>query len=239
MQSITIAYILLSSSCLFLVLKGFSYGLRKSTIERSKQFKIFRSGTIGIFLWLILVSILASAGFFKDFSTFPPKITLVLVPPMIIWLIITVKSKFLKRVLDKIPPHWIIGLQSFRIIVELLLWKQFLMGITPIQMTFEGQNFDVLVGLTAPLMAYLYRGNPGKYRKAAIAWNIAGLGLLMNILVVAILSFPTKIRYFMNEPANTFVTEFPGVLLPAFLVMIAYTMHYFSLKQLFSRELNT
>ncbi len=236
MQIIAISYILLSGICLLLILKGLSHGLIRSKIEKGRQFKVFRGASIGLAIWLVGVSVLASQGFFSDFSTLPPKITLTLMPPMIIWLVITIRSKTLKLILDKIPPHWIIGLQSFRIFVELILWKQFLEGLTPIQMTFEGRNFDVLVGLSAPIIAYLYAKKGRAFRKVAIIWNIAGMALLLNILVVAILSFPTKFRYFMNEPANTLVAEFPVILLPAFLVMIAYTMHYFSLKQLLSKK---
>ena len=99
-------------------------------------------------------------------------------------------------------------------------------------MTFEGRNFDILVGLTAPVIGFLYVKDKVKFRRIALLWNFAGMALIINILVIAILSFPTKFRYFMNEPSNTFVTEFPGVLLPGLLVMIAYTMHYFSIKQL-------
>ena len=43
---------------------------------------------------------------------------------------------------------------------------------------------------------------------AVVLWNILGLGLLINIVAIAILSMPTPLRVFMNEPANTIVTEF-------------------------------
>ena len=236
MQFITISYLFLTAFCLLLILKGLKYGLTKSEIEISKQNKVFVFATSGLVIWLATISGLASTGFFSDFSSLPPKITLVLVPPMLIWLIVTIRSKTLKQILMQVPPQWIMYLQSFRVLVELLLWQQFLQGFTPIQMTFEGRNFDVFAGLSASVVGYIYAKNPIKYRRLAIIWNFAGLGLLLNILIVAILSFPTKFRYFMNEPANTFVADFPGVLLPGFLVMIAYTMHYFSLKQLLSKR---
>jgi uncharacterized membrane protein len=98
-------------------------------------------------------------------------------------------------------------------------------------MTFEGRNFDIVTGLLALPVGYLLaKGRiSGKF---AIAFNIIGLVLLLNILVVAVLSMPTPIRYFMNEPANTLVGEFPFILLPGVLVPIAYGLHIFSLSQL-------
>ena len=59
-----------------------------------------------------------------------------------------------------------------------------------------------------------------------------GLLLLINILVIAVLSMPTPLRYFMNEPANTLVGEFPFIYLPAVLVVIAMGLHIFSLRQI-------
>jgi uncharacterized membrane protein len=72
--------------------------------------------------------------------------------------------------------------------------------------------------------------------KLAIAFNIIGMMLLLNILVIAVLSMPTSIRYFMNEPSNTLVGQFPFILLPGLLVPIAYTMHIFSLRQLLAKQ---
>ena len=43
-------------------------------------------------------------------------------------------------------------------------------------------------------------------------------------------------RYFINEPANTIVTEFPIIWLPGFLVPLAYGLHFLSLRQLLNAE---
>ena len=102
-------------------------------------------------------------------------------------------------------------------------------------MTFEGRNFDVIAGLTGPFIAYLFNKN----RTVMIAYNFMGLALLLNIVVIAVLSIPTPFRVFMNEPANTIVAYFPIVLLPAFLVPLAYTLHFFSLKQLLAKQILT
>lgn len=52
-----------------------------------------------------------------------------------------------------------------------------------------------------------------------------GCALLATIVTVAFLSAPTPLRVFMNEPANTIVTTFPYVWLPAFLVQAALFGH--------------
>jgi uncharacterized membrane protein len=127
-------------------------------------------------------------------------------------------------------------MQSFRIAVELLLLMAFVNGRIPVQMTFEGRNFDILTGILALPVGYLLVKRKMYAPRLAVAFNVLGLLLLTNILVIALLSMPTPIRYFMNEPANTLVAQFPFILLPGVLVPIAYTMSIFSLRQLLVKE---
>ncbi len=181
--------------------------------------------------WLGLLIFLSFKGIIGDFSTFPPRIVLVLLIPfsIIIWFTLSSQSTIY---LKKIPPEWIIRLQSFRIIVELFLWWAFLDQLIPLQMTFEGRNFDILVGLTAPLVAVLWVKPSTIQTAPIIIWNIFGLALLFNIVIIAVLSMPTPMRYFMNAPPNTLVATFPWVLLPGILVALALALHLFSIKQM-------
>jgi len=137
-----------------------------------------------------------------------------------------------KQFLRSVPPQWLVIMQSFRIIVELLLLFAFIAGKLPVQMTFEGRNFDVITGILALPAGYFLARKKPYASKLAIAFNVIGITLLLNILVIAVLSMPTSIRYFINEPANTLVAEFPFILLPGVLVPLAYTLHIFSLRQL-------
>jgi hypothetical protein len=77
------------------------------------------------------------------------------------------------------------------------------------------------------------------HRKVAIAWNVIGLLLVANIVIISILSAPTPFRVFMNEPANTFIAYLPFVWLPSFIVPVAYWMHILSIKQLLSSKEET
>jgi len=112
----------------------------------------------------------------------------------------------------------------------------FIQELLPIQMTFEGRNFDILAGITGPIVAYLAYSKKVLSRSVVIAWNILCLGLLINIVVTALLSIPSPFRYFMNEPANTIVAEFPIIWLPGFLVPLAYGLHFLSLRKLINEK---
>lgn len=236
MTLIKAAYFLLTAICLFLIVRGLHFGLDKSDLPTEKKQSFSRGFYLIVGVWIVLISILSLTGFLSSFENLPPRITLVLVPPMIAMLVYTIRSKSLKVLLRAIPVQWILYLQGFRVIVELMLWYQYELGLTPIQMTFEGRNIDIIAGITGPIIGLIYARRGKSMRRLVLVWNFIGLGLLFNILIVAVLSFPTRFRYFMNEPSNYLVTEFPFVWLPGILVAIAYSMHFFSLKQVWTPE---
>ena len=182
----------------------------------------------GIF-WLAFLAKISGMNFFHDWSGLPPRLMIAVLPPLIFAFALMI-SKKINGFIILVPQHWLIVIQSFRIVMEIILLMLFLEKIIPEQMTFEGKNFDVLVGITAPFIAYLaYRKKISK--RFIIGWNIFGLILLANIVVIALLSTPVPFRVFMNEPANTVVAFFPFVWLPGFVVPVAYMMHFLSIKK--------
>jgi hypothetical protein len=199
-------------------------GLSKYQVHSSKFLII-------VSVWILLLSFLSLNGLLSDFSSFPPRMMLVMVVPMvlIVWF---VSSSHSNELLSKVPAVWIIKMQGFRVIVELFLWWAYIDQVIPVQMTFEGQNFDILVGLSAPLIPIWWL-KPGKQRPLwVIIWNIVGLIFLFNIVVVAVLSMPTPMQYFFNQPSNTVVATFPWILLPGILVTLAFALHLLSIKQM-------
>ena len=224
-------YIALTLICLAFVLIGVRKTFSRMGMPVAVAKKRMAIITMCIVAWLVLVSILSLTGFLSDFSTMPPKLMLLLPVPLIVILWLTFSSRT-RPFLAAIPASWLMYLQVFRVPVEVFLWLQFLDGLTPVQMTFEGLNWDVLTGITAPIFAYICFGQGRNLRGLAIAWNLFGLVLLLNIVTIALLSAPVPFRTFMNEPANTLVTVFPVSFLPLVLVPLAYTLHFFSLRKL-------
>jgi hypothetical protein len=226
-----ILWLLFTAICLVFIIAGVNVALKKAGGGKKVSKKIL-TGTIAfIAVWVALLLILSNAGFFSDFSWLPPRPILIIVIPLPIILLITFSEKG-TQLIRSVPPQWIVWMQSFRVGVEVLLLAAFINGNLPVQMTFEGRNFDILSGLLALPVGYILSRKKKYAVKLAIAFNIIGLLLLLNILVIAALSMPTPIRYFMNEPSNTLVAEFPFILLPGVLVPMAYGLHIFSLRQL-------
>ncbi len=227
-------FIALSVFCVLYIYRQLSLALRKTSLDTSKQQRIKRGFIVTVTGWTTLISLLAWSQFFANFDSLPPRLFLVLLVPLLTAIGLSLFSTTLKEILRQIPPERFIYLQSFRMVVEVLIWLLFAQELLPKQMTFEGMNFDVLSGLLAPIVAY-YCFTKGSWPKwVAVAYNILGIILVFTIVTIAILSFPTPFRYFMNEPANRIVGQIPFVWLPGILVTVAYSMHFFSLKQLLS-----
>lgn len=227
----SLLFVLLTFGLLGSIMYGLYYALQKAAWKTGQRNKVMLYTFSGFVLWLAFTGIVAANGFFLQFSAMPPRLLLVLVPPLIFIVVLSFSAPF-GRLLQQIPASWLIYIQSFRIVIEIILWMAFVDQVIPVQMTFEGRNFDILAGLTAPVIAYFCFVRKVWPVKIAIAWNIAGLILLANIVIVAILSAPGPFRVFMNEPANTFIAHLPFVWLPGFVVPVAYWMHILSLKQL-------
>jgi hypothetical protein len=98
-------------------------------------------------------------------------------------------------------------------------------------MTFEGGNLDILTGILALPAGYLVAQKKFSPLKISLTFNLIGIALLLNILVIALLSMPTPFRHFTNEPSNVIITQFPYILLPGVLVPIAYGLHILSLRK--------
>jgi hypothetical protein len=202
-------------------------------LKSDRRAGLLRYISLGLFFWMAILAFLALIGFFYQFDRFPPPIYLALVLPLIL-IFFLMYSKFFGVVLKAIPERWLIYVQSFRILMELFLWMGYLGNFVPLQMTFEWLNFDIIVGLTAPMAGFVFFGFR-RYRKLeAIIWNIFGIILLINVLLIAILSMPTHFQAFVIEPDSSFVAIFPFIWIPGFIVPFALAMHLFSLRQLFS-----
>lgn len=180
--------------------------------------------------WLVVAAGLAGAGLLSRYDAAPPRVALLPLAFLTTMLLVSRTDAF-ARLLEGAPPAWPIALQTFRLPVELLLWSLFQEGRIPERMTFGGRNFDVLIGLTAPLVAWaVSRGRMG--RTAVAAWNVLGLGLLANVVVIALRSVPGPLNAGWGGVQNTVIAEVPYVWLPAFLVPLAVFGHVASLRQL-------
>ena len=226
---------ILALACLVLLLVYLRKGLARTGWTSSLQNKIYFTTLSVLAAWVLVVGVLSLKGVFADFSTLPPRpVLLIFLPlPFIVWMAFS--GRFARLALST-PEHWLIYFQSFRILVEFVLWQAFIKGLLPEQMSFEGRNWDILSGILALVVGWMVQHRKSHYRTAAVLYNITGLVLLLNVLIIALLSMPTPLRRFMNEPSVEKVAHFPMIYLPSVLVILAYSFHLFSLRQLWLKN---
>ncbi|MBS1604225.1 MAG: hypothetical protein JST42_16280 [Bacteroidetes bacterium] len=201
--------------------------------EPANKKTIFRLLYLLLLAWLTGLGVLASTGFFADFSSLPPRMAFVPLLPLPVVLLLG-RSKTGKYLVYRVRPQWFIYWQSFRVLVEIGLWALVRNGLLPVQLSFEGRNFDVLVGLLAIPVGYFSLVRKAWPSWTALAYNIIGLLMLVNVVSIAFLSMPTPLRKFHGLPDASLVAHFPLIYLPGVLVPLAYTLHIFSIRQWFA-----
>ena len=72
-------------------------------------------------------------------------------------------------------------------------------------------------------------------RNFLIVWNVLGLGFLLTIVGIAILSAPLPFQQLAFEQPNIAVLRFPYVLLPGIVVPLVGLSHLLHLKQLLTQ----
>ncbi len=181
--------------------------------------------------WVILQTVLGLSGFYINTAALPPRFIFLAAPALLIIAAIFISSKG-KQFINDLNTKYLTILHIVRIPVELVLFWLFLNKAVPQLMTFEGRNFDIAAGITAPLIYYFGLIKKQLSKKIILLWNFICLALLINIVVNAVLSAPTPIQQFAFEQPNIAVLYFPFNLLPAVIVPLVLFSHLAAIKQL-------
>lgn len=188
---------------------------------------------LGLIIWLAIQALLTLNNFYNsDTNSFPPKIMLFGILPAIFTIILLFATTKGRQFIDSLPLINVTYLNILRIPVEIVLYWLFLHKAVPQLMTFEGRNFDIIAGITAPFIAYFGFKKGILRRQIILIWNFICLGLLANIVVNALLSVPSPIQKFAFDQPNIAVLNFPFSLLPTFIVPIVLFGHLVSIRQL-------
>ena len=184
-----------------------------------------------ILFWLLFQGVIGYSKFYTFTNSIPPRFSLLIVPVLLLILFLFLNRNG-KIFLDSLDLKTLTYLQTVRVPVEICLYLLFINGQIPKLMTFEGRNFDILAGLTAPLVAYFGFVKKSLSNRAIMIWNIICIILLINIVANAALSAPFPFQQFAFDQPNIAVLYFPFVWLPCFIVPAVLLAHLVSLRQL-------
>jgi hypothetical protein len=181
--------------------------------------------------WLALQSYIGLSDFYTVTESSPPRFLLLVLPPML-FIVALFTTRVGRDYIDNLDVKTLTLLHSIRIPVEIVLYWLFVYKTVPELMTFEGRNFDIISGITAPIVFYY-----GFIRKRfsntfILIWNFVSLGLLINIVLNAILSAPFPFQKWAFDQPNIAILYFPFVWLPSCVVPLVLLSHLATIKQL-------
>lgn len=186
---------------------------------------------LGILIWGVFVGVLGGLGFYKVVDATPPRF-IFLLGPVTLFVLFLFMTKKGRRFLDSLDLKWLTLLHVVRLPVEMILHAIFLSGLIPVYMTYEGYNFDIISGITAPIVYYLVFVKNILGNRFLLVWNFICLALLLNILTIAVLSAQTPLQQLAFDQPNIGVTYFPFVWLPTIIVPIVLLSHLASIRKL-------
>lgn len=219
-------------SLAFLIWGLLVFFARRSSMQEAARRRFSIVSGVYLLGWLFLALALARAGVFQASpSTVFPAIALGITLPTLAGVLLLRWSPLLNSVIEAIPIQWLVSIQLYRAfgIIFLVLYAS---GHLPAEFAIPAGVGDVLVGVFAPVVGYLfYKG----YRWSCLAvlgWNLVGLLDLVIAVTVGFLSSPGPFRVLAVETPNELITAFPLVLVPVFAVPLSIVLHLATLKRL-------
>ncbi len=190
--------------------------------------------TIVMLIFLLTQGVLGMTGFFTNTNAIPPRM-IYLAPPALLFLFGIFFLNSGKKFTDSLNPKILTYLHIVRIPVEIVLYLLFVNKLVPEVMTFAGNNFDILAGISAPFAAYFgYRKNPESKiaRTGLLIWNFICLGLLFNIILTAVFSVTSPFQLLAIKQPNIGMLYFPFMWLPGFIVPLVFFSHLICIRKL-------
>lgn len=182
--------------------------------------------------WSILISVLAYFGVYqyKEGEVFSRFIFVLL--PITLFIVYLVKNKSFYKNRNL---RWSTAVHIVRFPVELLLFQLAIRELLPMEMTYEGWNFDIIPGITSMLLLlWIKFGKINK--KVLLGWNILGLIFILFILTNGILSQELLFERFGYSVPNLAIPYFPFILLAGVIVPIVIYTHITDIILLSSKE---
>ena len=103
-------------------------------------------------------------------------------------------------------------------------------------MSYAGWNFDIIMGLSTPVIFLLY--HPRKYwsRLLFTVWNLLGISLVSFVVILGVLGYPVPSAVLGLDQPNLAILHAPFSLLPTVIVPAVLFAHIIGLRNVFKRK---
>ena len=197
---------------------GFYVGIRTLPGDKSRRTRWVVASAIVFAAWLFAIMLTASQNVFRA-DVRSPSVPITLVATLAAGYLFLLSQTY-RGIIAGIPQHWLIGIQTFRVLGGLFLIR-YIQGQLPGVFAIPAGVGDVLTGILAPIIAYWWYAGRPYARGAAIAWNLFGMADLINAVAIGTLT---------GGGGGGIV--FPTVLIPVYGVPRGFLIHSYSLMGL-------
>lgn len=226
-----------TSLFLFLVLlmiyRGSMHPDVRARYGKAKSILFFVITSTVLIGWFAVVALLGSKDLFAANLLFVPNIAIgfFILFQILQWVY---KSQMVWDVARNIPVHWYVGVQTYRIVGVgfLILYSQ---NVLPAFFAIPAGVGDIIVGVLAPFVAWLYWRGVSYAKNLTLLWNKAGILDLIIAIGSGVLIFPRPIQWVPSEISTEPIALFPLVVVPLFAVPLALILHLFTHKILKKR----
>jgi hypothetical protein len=227
-----LAFVVIPLGLLVALLWGTHTASRRLNEDDGTRRRAVLVTVVGAAVWMTATWRAAESGVLRLWYATPPPFALFVVAILSVTAALACTG-YGRRLALGLPLWALIGIQGFRLPLELAMHALHERGIMPEQMSYSGRNFDIVTGITALIVAWLvFSGLVG--RRVVLTWNVLGLLLVLNVVTVGILSTP-RFRLFGDDRVNVFITYPPFIWLPAMMVLAALAGHLIVFRALLRR----
>jgi hypothetical protein len=224
-----------------IILVGLWLGLSRTDFTGGTRVGLWLAIAAPFTVWLAVVWGLAVNGVFQAIPGIirvPPPLPVAIFLPVLVGLVLLMRSNRIASLLDAMPLSWLIGLQLYRIFggIFLVNWAQ---GAIPGVFALPAGIGDTMVGLLALPAAWRASSGTPAGRRVGMWWNLLGLTDFAVAITMGLLSSPGPLQVLALDHPNVQVGTYPTVMIPAFGVPSSIILHGLSLWQLRRRARQT
>jgi hypothetical protein len=153
-----------------------------------------------------------------------PSLTLLVGITILPCLILTLMSflPFSRQFMRGLKDEQLHHLHLWRVPFAFVLLWFYQAGVSPIDLTFEGFNYDIIIGLTAPVIGSLAFSQKMLTKEIVLGWNAIGIVLLLISIMLVLLEIQS------NASSALQFQRLPYLLLLGFLMPLSLFAHALS-----------
>ncbi len=190
----------------------------------------YRKSTMGLVLWLAVLAVSLGLSFAIPASMSAAQKWLFLLLPGLAALGLQLSNKW-TALQGEMGDDYLHFFHLWRLPAAFIPLWMYQSGVAPLQITFEGLNFDIIAGLTAPVLSSLAFSQQMLNRTVVLVWNILAALLLLSSCWLLIDEMSN------NEPFSNWMNHMPFASLLFVLPSLSLAFHLLEIARLVQGKL--